>query len=56
MTGYKFNAIHPVVLSCNHCKPNGVPLSTYSIVLHTYLAQNRPDDGHMPAKTCCLKR
>jgi len=31
-------------------------LSTYSTVLFTYLAQNRPDDGHMTAETCSLKR
>ena len=29
--------------------------STYFIVLFTYLVLIRPDDGRMPAETCCLK-
>ena len=37
------------MLSYNHCKPNGIPLRTYSIVPFTYLAQNRHDDGRMSA-------
>jgi len=30
-------------------------MNTYSIVRFTYFAQYRPDDGRMPAETCCLK-
>jgi hypothetical protein len=51
-TGSRVNSLGVIYVDMVYMKGC---FSMHSIVLCTYLALYRPDEGRLPAETCCLK-